>query len=85
MLKRLERADVNVDAFFVDNGSPHGFLNMQTLTDETHEAFVEVIALLKDLIKEICKDLPRSNDPNNNSIANNKNSQTSINGSTNTQ
>ena len=83
MLKRLERADVNVDAFFVDNGSPHGFLNMQTLTDETHEAFIEVIALLKDLIKEISKDLPpRSNDPNNNSIANNKNSQISINGTT---
>lgn len=50
MLKRLKHLKVNADILVVDNGSPHGFLNMHTLTEETQEAFVECLDLLKELV-----------------------------------
>jgi hypothetical protein len=53
MLKRLKSLNVNADILVVDNGSPHGFLNMQKLTDETHEAYVETLNAIKEVVMEM--------------------------------
>jgi hypothetical protein len=44
---------VKRDVFIVDNGSPHGFLNMQTLVMETQEAHKETMKYLNEIIAEI--------------------------------
>jgi len=51
--KRLNRLNVKRDVFIVDNGSPHGFLNMQTLVMETQEAHRETMKYLNEIIAEI--------------------------------
>lgn len=47
MFKRLKRLNVNAELLIVDNGSPHGFLNMQSLVEETHEAYEEALEHLR--------------------------------------
>jgi hypothetical protein len=43
---------VNIEILIVDNGTPHGFLNMKNLTEETNEATEEVLNVIKEIITE---------------------------------
>ncbi|CAF0709865.1 unnamed protein product [Brachionus calyciflorus] len=53
MYRRLIKLNVKTDLLVVDNGSPHGFLNMQSLAIETHEAYEEVLEYLRNLFIEL--------------------------------
>ena len=47
--KRLRNNKVNIEILIVDNGTPHGFLNMKNLTEETNEASDEILNVLKEI------------------------------------
>ena len=51
MAKRLKKNGVKLEFLIVDNGTSHGFLNMQHLTDETHESFQETLTCLQRIIE----------------------------------
>jgi hypothetical protein len=56
MAKRLKSAKTSqFELLIVDNGSPHGYLNMHSLAGETHDAFAESL----DVIKQIIEDFDR--------------------------
>lgn len=55
MCKRLKKMKVKLDVLIVNNDCPHGFLNMQTMCDQTHEAFEETLKLLKELVNEMLR------------------------------
>lgn len=76
MIKRLKILNVDADIMVVDNGTSHGFLNMQTLTDETHDAFVETLNLLKEIIRDFKLESRRSSLNQNDSDNDNENSNT---------
>ena len=59
MAKRFKKLKVDVELLIVDNGTPHGFLNMQSLSSETHDAFDECMKYLKEIIQ--CFDNSNSN------------------------
>lgn len=52
MYKHLKKLNVNTELLIVDNGSPHGFLNMQSLVDETHEAHEEALNYLRIILND---------------------------------
>lgn len=47
--------NTNVELLVVDNGSTHGFLNMQKLSLETHEAYEETLIHFKNIFDEFDK------------------------------
>ena len=53
MLHHLKKLNVKCELLIVDNGSPHGFLNMQSLSGETHEANEQCVNYLKEILKEL--------------------------------
>lgn len=59
MYRRLKKLNVKADFLIIDNGSPHGFLNMQTLVDETHEAYEEALDYLRSLLNELDQENPK--------------------------
>jgi hypothetical protein len=50
MAKKLKNLKVDSEILIVDNGTPHGFLNMQSLSSETHDAFQETLKHMRRLI-----------------------------------
>lgn len=52
LAKRLKKLGVKIDVLIVDNGTPHGFLNMKNLSEETADAAEEVLNVLKEIISE---------------------------------
>lgn len=55
MYRRMISLNPNVEILVVDNGSTHGFLNMQRLSFETHEAYRETLAYVKNIFDEFDK------------------------------
>lgn len=60
MARRLRKNQVKLEFLVVDNGVGHGFLNMQHLTDETHESFQETLSSLQRIIEGFEIDLADS-------------------------
>lgn len=55
MYRRLISLNANVEMLVVDNGSTHGFLNMQNIADETHEAYQETLTYFKNIFDDLEK------------------------------
>ena len=47
MAKRLRQNKVNLELLIIDNKTPHGFLNLQNLADESFESYNEVLYYLQ--------------------------------------
>lgn len=53
MYRRLISLNAKTEIIVVDNGSTHGFLNMQNISNETHEAFEETLSYFKDIFDHL--------------------------------
>jgi acetyl esterase/lipase len=72
MAKRLRAANAECELLIVDNGSPHGYLNMQSLVGETHEAFAESLAMIKLLLEHFERDGAASHPRKHSTTSSNK-------------
>ncbi len=52
MAKKFRRKNVDFELLVVDNGSPHGFLNMRHLCDETMTSAMQVYSVIEKIINE---------------------------------
>jgi hypothetical protein len=52
MAKKLKMQNVDLEFLIVDNGSPHGFLNMKHLCDETKTSSFQVYCIIEKIINE---------------------------------
>ena len=53
----MKKLNVNLELLIIDNGIPHGFLNMNLLSKETWEGFVEVTNCLGKIIEKFDDEL----------------------------
>jgi hypothetical protein len=51
MARRLRQVNAEFELLIVDNDTPHGYLNMQSLSAETHDAFAESLEMIKQLLE----------------------------------
>jgi hypothetical protein len=57
MAKRLKELNVNSEFHIVDNGSPHGYLNMRLVCSETQEAYDFTVQCFKRVISEFVSNI----------------------------
>ncbi len=50
MAKRFRKNGVDIELLIIDNKTPHGFLNLQNLSDESNESYNEVVYYLQRII-----------------------------------
>ena len=52
MAQRLKSANVPFELLVANTGVPHAFLNMKNLTNETQDAYEQVVRLILKLLNE---------------------------------
>ena len=53
LAKRLRKIGVDIELNIVDNGVPHGFLNLRNLSDETRQSYEETVEIMRNVLADL--------------------------------